>query len=196
MTGTSSMKYLCFDEWNEETSEYDRVYKGEGTLQFTCYWPYAHTPDTNTKVSEKIFGEGQTTFPADGRILSSYNDDIFTNKSQWAAASGLLDTNEDEDIVCKNKGDLPAHFVLTTSGAVSANTTFKVGAAEITIPTACYDLEWNSKSGIVKAATSSGGAKALIRFTGNSCGTIPVGGIGSNNLQLNGATLKYHYWYY
>lgn len=194
MSGTSSMKYLCFDEWNEETSEYDRVYKGEGTLQFTCYWPYAHTPDENTKVSSTIFGVGQHTFGADGRILSSYNNDIFTNKSQWAAASGLLNTNADG--VCENKGDLPAHFVLTKSGAVIANTTFKVGAAEITIPTDCYDLEWNSKSGIVKAAKESGGAKSLIRFTGDSCGTIPVGGLGTNNLELNGATLKYHYWYY
>ena len=70
-----------------------------------------------------------------------------------------------------------------------------MGDVEITIPTACYDLEWNSKSGIVKAASSSGGDKFLIRYTGNSCGTIPVGGVG-NNLQLNDATLKYHYWYY
>jgi predicted phage tail component-like protein len=195
MTGTSSMKYLCFDEYNETTKEYDRVYKGEGTLQFTCYWPYAHTPDENTKVSRTIFGKD--VFDADGKKLTNYNDNIFTNKHQWSAASGLLST----DNVGKgeNHGDLPAHFVLIKSGAVSANTTFEVGNASITIPTACYDLEWNSKSGIVKAATQNGGAKDFIRFTGNSCGTIPVDGITElqkSSLRDQQATLKYHYWYY
>jgi predicted phage tail component-like protein len=195
MTGTSSMKYLCFDEWNEDTEEYDRVYKGNGTLQFTCYWPYAHTPDENTKVSRTIFT--QENFGADGKILTSYNNDIFTNKNQWAEASGLPSTGE----VGKgeNHGDLPAHFVLIKDGAVSKDTTFSVGNASITIPTACYDLEWNSKSGIVKAATYPGGDKALIRFTGNSCGIIPVGGITElqkTSLESQQVTLKYHYWYY
>ena len=195
MSGTSSMKYLCFDEYNASTRKYDRVYKGEGTLQFTCYWPYAHTPDANTKVSKEM--TGADNFVGDGKILSSYSDNIYTNKHQWAEASGLPSTGN----VGKgeNHGDLPAHFVLIKNGAVSANTTFSVGDASITIPTACYDLEWNSKSGIVKAATSANGDKALIRFTGNSCGTIPVNGITElqkNSLENQQATLKYHYWYY
>ena len=191
MSGTSSMKYLCFDEWNEDTEKYDRVYKGEGTLQFTCYWPYAHTPDENTKVSTTMNATGK--FGADGRILTSYAANIYGNKGQWAAASGL----PAETVVAgSNNGDIPTYFVLTKADQVAAGTTFTVGDVEITIPAACYDLEWNSKSGIVKAASESGGDKSLIRYTGNSCGTIPVGGLGANSLELNGATLKYHYWYY
>jgi hypothetical protein len=96
----------------------------------------------------------------------------------------------------ENPGDLPAHFVLTKSGSVAANTKFEIGSVNITIPTACHDLEWNSKTGMVIAASASGGDKIPINFSGNSCGTIPVGGLTSSKLKLNGGTLKYHYWYY
>ena len=38
VTGTPQLKTVCFDQ------EGKRVYKGEGTIQFTCYYPFAHTP--------------------------------------------------------------------------------------------------------------------------------------------------------
>jgi hypothetical protein len=38
--GSSSIKYIPFNNENGQ-----RVYKGEGTVQFVAYWPYAHTPD-------------------------------------------------------------------------------------------------------------------------------------------------------
>ena len=37
VTGTPTLKTICFDEDGK------RVYKGEGTVQFTCYYPYGHT---------------------------------------------------------------------------------------------------------------------------------------------------------
>lgn len=37
VTGTASMKYLCFEEAGED------VFKGEGSLVFTCYFPYARS---------------------------------------------------------------------------------------------------------------------------------------------------------
>lgn len=40
VTGNSQVKHLCFTDANG-----DRVYRGEGTLTFTCYWPYARTSD-------------------------------------------------------------------------------------------------------------------------------------------------------
>ena len=39
VTGTAQIKHLAFDEEIDNTEE--RVYKGEGTIQFTCYQPYA-----------------------------------------------------------------------------------------------------------------------------------------------------------
>ena len=38
VTGSAQIKHLCFEENGA------RVYKGEGSITFTCYYPYAHTP--------------------------------------------------------------------------------------------------------------------------------------------------------
>ena len=35
VTGTPSLKYICFEEGEKD------IYKGEGTVNFTCYEPYA-----------------------------------------------------------------------------------------------------------------------------------------------------------
>ena len=56
VTGSAQIKHLCFEENGE------RVYKGEGSITFTCYYPYAHTPvlegsiveDKNVPISEYI----------------------------------------------------------------------------------------------------------------------------------------------
>ena len=45
VTGTASLKHLCFEQDGE------RVYKGEGSITFTCYYPYAHTPTSLSKPS-------------------------------------------------------------------------------------------------------------------------------------------------
>jgi predicted phage tail component-like protein len=47
VTGTPNIKALCFDEQYNDNGETKtrRIYKGEGSVQFTCYYPYAHTPD-------------------------------------------------------------------------------------------------------------------------------------------------------
>ena len=39
VTGTPTLKTICFTEGK------NRIYKGEGTIQFTCYYPFAYTPD-------------------------------------------------------------------------------------------------------------------------------------------------------
>lgn len=43
VTGQPRLNFIPFDKIIDGKSM--RVYKGEGTVQFTCYFPYAHTPD-------------------------------------------------------------------------------------------------------------------------------------------------------
>ena len=43
VTGSSVLKHLCFEENGQ------RIYKGEGNLQFTCYYPYAQSNNTLPK---------------------------------------------------------------------------------------------------------------------------------------------------
>jgi hypothetical protein len=46
VTGTAQVKHLCFEVNGS------RVYRGEGNIQFTCFYPYAHTLNTLPKKGE------------------------------------------------------------------------------------------------------------------------------------------------
>jgi hypothetical protein len=129
-----------------------------------------------------------------GKIETSY--DGFNGKSDWIVASGLTETTG--TCTGENPGDLPAYFTLSKNGQTAENSTFKVGDLIITTKQVAYNLEWDSKTGIVSGIYTNGktSTRKPIRYEGNSLGTIPVGGLNQRELNLNGATLKYHYWYY
>ena len=46
-TGTPQLKTICFDGEDSESNP-TRIYKGEGTIQFTAYYPYAKSVDSVT----------------------------------------------------------------------------------------------------------------------------------------------------
>lgn len=71
VTGTATIKYIPFNEGEGR----ERVYKGEGSIQFTCYDPYA--------ICAK-------------KWLNEYSN---LNKKEWAAASGLAATQGSYDIL-------------------------------------------------------------------------------------------------
>lgn len=72
VTGTASMKWLPFKEGKN-----NRLYKGEGTVQFTCYDPFAHC-------SNKWF-ESQGVFTLEEALAKE-------NWEEWIESSGLLAT--------------------------------------------------------------------------------------------------------
>ena len=96
MVKTSSiptLKFICFDNITKNNGEIvvNRVYKGEGSLQFIAYFPFARC----TK-----------------KYLSEYTD---SNKEEWASASGLLTTQGNYDgtgaeINLYNPGDIETDF--------------------------------------------------------------------------------------
>jgi hypothetical protein len=45
VTGTPNINYICFEEFDTTIQKIVKIYKGEGTIQFTVYYPYARTPD-------------------------------------------------------------------------------------------------------------------------------------------------------
>ena len=88
-----TLKFICFDNITKNNGEIvvNRVYKGEGSLQFIAYFPFARC----TK-----------------KYLSEYTD---SNKEEWASASGLLTTQGDYDgtgaeINLYNPGDVETDF--------------------------------------------------------------------------------------
>lgn len=92
VTGSSTLKYIPFGD-----KDLGRIYKGEGTVTFTCYQPYA--------ICNKKF-------------LDNYQDD-FDNVEEWAEASGLLqsrdniDTLQNGKITVYNPGIKPANWTAT-----------------------------------------------------------------------------------
>ena len=96
VTGTATLKYIAFDEGEG----HERVYKGEGTIQFTCYQPYA--------ICEK-------------KWLDDYAE--FGNILEWKDASRLKQSSEMNNIAYDkaygadsinlyNAGDIESHFLL------------------------------------------------------------------------------------
>lgn len=192
VTGSATIKYIAFEKDGE------RIYNGEGTIQFTAYWPYAHTPD--------YIGDTETL---NGKEFSNYST-LFKNAEQWAVSSGLATLDEDGVYqnaflnICtgENPGDIPAPFILTYEDTIEEDEslTFTVGDCSITVggegQSALSNIVWDSKTGMVSAKVGTSVDQVPIAYSGNSLGAIPVGGLNSDEIELNGATLKYHYWYY
>ena len=82
-------KYICFKECTN-----NRTYKGEGTIVFTCYYPFAMSKN--------------------GKYLSDYS--TYSNVSEWSAVSRMRATNSgidnisDGSVTVYNAGDLPADW--------------------------------------------------------------------------------------
>lgn len=88
-TGNSIIKYIPFDEVYTETATSNgqiitltktrRIYKGEGTVQFTAYYPYAHTPDIITTTIGKVGQEYFTNFQAKYVLVYTQTNGVSVN---------------------------------------------------------------------------------------------------------------------
>lgn len=103
VTGSASIKHIPFAE-----GETNRIYKGEGNIQFTAYDPYAHCRE---------------------KYLSNEYYKKFNNIDEWKTAAGLLEAQGDYDILTDNTvklynpGVKETDFILTlnfVNGIISA----------------------------------------------------------------------------
>ena len=74
VTGSASIKHIPFGE-----GKTNRVYKGEGSIQFTAYNPYGYSVK---------------------KYLNQYNN---SNKNEWKDAAGLLEVQEKYDTIDGNQ---------------------------------------------------------------------------------------------
>lgn len=68
VTGTATIKYIAFSEGST-----NRLYKGEGSVQFTCYNPFARSRY---------------------KFLDDYLDADYPNKGEWKYASGMRSNDQ------------------------------------------------------------------------------------------------------
>ena len=104
-------KTICFD-----TPDGARIYKGEGTINFIAYYPYAKSVH---------------------KFLNEFDDYEYDNKAQWAAASGMKPTRASYDgtgttINLYNAGDLEtdwqAFYIINSSGSALTSISLNGGA--------------------------------------------------------------------
>lgn len=141
VTGTSTIKYIPFAE-----GETNRLYKGEGSIQFTCYFPYAI---------------------CDKKFLNEYDEEQYPNKKEWAAASGLKNSQGDYDLLIDNKIKLYNPGVKESDCIITINTQnctgYRLGLGEWG-----FELNWlntvvpgyliiDSKTGMIEGAIKSNG---------------------------------------
>lgn len=102
-------KYICFKEGDD-----DRTYKGEGTIVFTCYYPFAMA---QRKKASTEPGYKENGYNGNGKYLSDYS--TFSNVDEWSATSRMRATNSGIDsisndtVIVYNAGDLPADWKST-----------------------------------------------------------------------------------
>ena len=93
VTGSASIKHIPFAE-----GATNRIYKGEGNIQFTAYDPYAHCRE---------------------KYLSNEYYKKFNNIDEWKSAAGLLESQGNYDIIngntikLYNPGSKETDFILT-----------------------------------------------------------------------------------
>lgn len=113
MTGTPQLKYICFDE-----GAVNRVYKGEGTLQFTCFEPFAHCVE-GQKFEEYWLSTTPTDIPIPDTDPIEYEQRrIYPNAEEWLPASGIVPQGNYDNITNQgqvdvyNAGDIATDFQL------------------------------------------------------------------------------------
>ena len=111
VTGSATIKHIPFAE-----GDTNRVYKGEGSIQFTCFYPFSRSKF---------------------KWLDKYDN---ANKAEWAAASGMKESRGDYD-----KSDSTGKFKLYNAGDLETNFIFRIGFGKDskTIPASSLTLGEN-----------------------------------------------------
>ncbi len=193
VSGTPILKFICFD--NTTANGTERVYKGEGTIQFVAYFPFARCVK---------------------KYLSEYTNE---NKDEWADASGLRNrTTTDETgnqiiydgtgktINLYNAGDLETDFCayynktefskLTQISIGSNVLTFNISSA---IDNGDAYVRINSKTNLIEGCNDSYSPTGTLYnkfITSGDFFKIPTGESQLISVGAECSKVEYDYLYY
>lgn len=120
VTGTAQIKHLCFEE-----NEGQRTYKGEGSITFTCYYPYAHTPNEKDAANTIEFIAGSELVC--GLIIPKNSTISFVNATNYTLNYAKLENNFWKDY--ENESSIDSNYICfiksITVNTISDNKTTK-----------------------------------------------------------------------
>ena len=131
--------------------------------------------------------------------IGFYPHSFGSSKLDWMFTSGLLKHTKDGD----NYGDIPAPFIVNCQligTSVDSTTTWTVGNLTVVIKGQWYDVQWDSKTGLITGKLKKEDEeknRVAIPYIGTSYGALPVSDNTVNIVNISeNATLTYNYWYY
>lgn len=174
-----NFNYICFDKGINDS---ERVYKGEGTIQFVCYYPYARS-----------VWKGLNQVP-----------NTITNESEWAAASGIPATapsTSGTSIVLKNPGDLETDInIITTATSgtfqISGDTTRKIVLSNFSRVSGDAKIRINSSTHLIEGLNSNNVPTGNLYNKYISSGDFFKVPLGNSTLTGPSMTVEYDYLYY
>lgn len=178
-----SLTYIPFDEEIVE-DKIARIYKGEGTISFVAYQPFAHNPGTK-------------------KWLDDYTSE--TNYDAWADTCGLqekgtYDIINSGKISVYNAGDLPCDFYLTFSAINGYDYSISLGANQLNFTAkASKRIRINTKLHLIEELSDNGIPTGIIYNNWIISGDffkLPLGeSILSANTRDNNTVITYQYRY-
>lgn len=105
---------------SEEATSIERVYRGEGTIQFICYYPFARSVSRNAD-----YFKTTSTDPSEM---------IYPNKDEWLSVSGILSgapTDSGDPITIYNPGDLETDFKAFYTSSALPSAIILVGTGDV-----------------------------------------------------------------
>lgn len=213
-TGIPQLKYICFeniDILNERFNYGDRIYKGEGTINFTAYFPFA-------KSRFKYLDDYTNSTIPEWGANGEYN-----NKEEWKVASRMKDSKGNyydlenrQTINLFNAGDLEtdflAYFPFPENGIlglsqirIQNSDSYVLGALELSTITKIGSdtyIRINSKTNLIEGCIKKDNTFELTGTVYNSNITagdffkIPLGESTFVSSGANCEKVEYDYLYY
>lgn len=192
VTGSATIKYIPFAEGST-----NRIYKGEGTIQFVAYDPYARSVK---------------------KFINNYGN---LNKDEWALASGMKSSEEGYDIVSgKNiklynpgvkesdfifklkfiDGNIPAFTISITN---QLEKQLKLGEINCKGPQEEVGIQINTKINLIEGITQDGEKTGTVYNSSIMGGDFFKVPLGESNMELSTTfktsrepSIEYDYYYF
>lgn len=211
VTGTPQIKTIPFSVM--ENGVVKRVYKGEGSVTFTCFYPYAHTPDWYWKKTSNSYEKSKKLDNGsefDGRypyhylgksidINSSFdlNTTAYPTYNEWKESLHASAASVNYYV---NRGELSTPFIAKIKGG---RTEVEIHGHTITLKESLNSSKpwfWDSRLGLIYITEDDNydSKKIPIAYEGNANVFLPLGAIEEARSPAGYGLdfLKFQYWFY